>query len=165
LEFQVVSRSAEQTRKLGFLLGTRITTGLAIRLHGDLGGGKTCFVQGLAMGLDVPPTFVVASPTYTLINEYPARLPLVHVDLYRLGGSLDAEFIGLWDYFETQAVVAVEWAERLPEDQWPMESLCVRFQITSDTERRILIFGYGLEQDNLIKNWAAEWNRLIGRDR
>lgn len=157
----IVSGSAEHTRKLGFCLGRLLSGGLTIRLYGDLGSGKTCFVQGLAAGLGVPEHDVVTSPTYTLVNEYPARLPLVHVDLYRLSGSLDAESVGLWEYFDSGAVVAVEWAERLAQNDWPQASLCIQFQIEGDTHRHIHIFGCGLDQNNLIKNLASEWNKSI----
>lgn len=156
---EIISESAEHTRLLGRCLGTRLTGGLTIRLYGGLGSGKTCFIQGLAAGLDVPEQYVVASPTYTLINEYPGRLPLVHVDLYRLSGSLDAESIGLWEFFDTEAVVAVEWAERLADNDWPAESLLIRLDTEGDTTRRIRIFGSGLDQGNLIKDLAAEWSK------
>lgn len=81
-------------------------------LHGDLGSGKTCFVQGLAEALGVDRA--VTSPTYTLVNEYPAGARrLVHMDLYRIGRAEDALEFGLDDYLDDPAaVVAVEWAER-----------------------------------------------------
>ena len=87
-----------------------------IALTGDLGCGKTTFVQGLARGLGVSEREYVTSPTFTLINEYDARLALVHVDLYRLDTGLDMLDIGFDEVLERDAVVAIEWADKLPPE-------------------------------------------------
>jgi len=148
---EILSHNPDQTRALGKIIGQGLKEGLAIQLHGDLGSGKTCLVQGLAEGLDVPAGYDVTSPTYTLINEYPGRLPLIHVDLYRLNDSVDAEMIGLWEIFNQRNVVAVEWAERLAPDDWPETHLKLLFFTVDDLCRRIHLIGCGLETDNLIK--------------
>jgi len=77
-------------------------------LTGDLGSGKTSFVQGLARGLEVPNDYYITSPSYTLINEYPGRHPFFHVDLYRLEDPVDFEDIGLYDILDVNFVVAIE---------------------------------------------------------
>lgn len=163
---ELTTCSPEQTRALGHAIGSALKTGLAIRLRGDLGSGKTCLVQGLARGLDVPGGYDITSPTYTLINEYPGRLPLFHVDLYRLNDSVDAEMIGLWEIFSHQAVVAVEWSERLKDDDWPEEYLTLIFTTLDDQCRLIRLIGCGLETDNLIKEavdiWQANTNKTTG---
>jgi tRNA threonylcarbamoyladenosine biosynthesis protein TsaE len=91
-----------------------------LALIGELGAGKTALVRGVAAGLGAPPAFV-SSPTFVLIHEYRGRLPLIHVDLYRLRSHAEAESIGLSDYFTGQAITAIEWADRfpmlLPEDR------------------------------------------------
>ena len=143
---------------LGKLIGERLRAGLTLRLSGDLGSGKTCFVQGLARGLEVPEQYDITSPSYTLINEYPGRLPLCHADLYRLEGRMDAETVGLWDLFDSDAVVAVEWAERLDEADWPESSLGVAISIVNDRTRCIRLIGYGLESDNLIREAVENWS-------
>lgn len=148
---EIISYSPGQTRALGEAIGQGLKEGLAIQLNGDLGSGKTCLIQGLAQGLDVPAGYDVTSPTYTLINEYPGRLPLFHVDLYRLNDSVDAEMIGLWEIFSRRNVVAVEWAERLDSDDWPETYLKLNFFTVDDLCRRIQLIGCGLETDNLIK--------------
>lgn len=148
---EIITHTPDQTSALGRCLGQKIKKGLPLRLRGDLGSGKTCFVQGLARGLDVPKAYDITSPTYTLINEYPGRLPLFHVDLYRLEGSVDAEMIGLWEIFDMDAVAAVEWSERLAEHEWPEQHLKIDFTIINDEQRRIRLFGYGRGMDNLIK--------------
>lgn len=157
--YLVLTQNAEQTQRLGRLMGQALQGGLVIRLLGDLGAGKTCFVQGLAKGLGVPESFAVTSPTYTLINEYPGRLPLFHVDLYRLHSSEDAEAIGFYDILTRDNVVAVEWADRLTENDWPPESLAVHFQTRADESRQIQLIGSGLQIANLIKQIGLLWDR------
>lgn len=111
----LTTRSPEETRALGAALGRRIEPPAVVTLIGDLGSGKTCLVQGLAEGLDVPPEFYITSPSYTLINEYPGRCTLYHIDLYRLGGVDEAADIGLDDALYGNGVAAIEWPDRLPE--------------------------------------------------
>jgi len=155
--FAITTNSPEQTRLLGNCLGQCIRKPIALRLKGDLGSGKTCFVQGLAQGLEVPDSYVVTSPTYALINDYPGRLPLYHVDLYRLDGELDADRIGLGEILDYEAVVAVEWSERLPEGQWPAENLVIDFATIADQSRTIRLIGYGRGIDNLIMETGKIW--------
>ena len=93
-------------------------------LSGALGAGKTALIRGIAAGLGAPPR-AVTSPTFVLLHEYRGRLPLVHLDLYRLASPKDADSIGLYDYLSGPTVVAVEWAEKaphlLPRDRLEME--------------------------------------------
>lgn len=106
-------------------------------LSGDLGSGKTCFVQGLATALGI--TRPVTSPTFTLVHEYQGTRPLVHVDLYRLHDSREALMLGMEEYLETEGVVAVEWAERAA-DIFPPDTLYLDFRILPDSHsRRITI--------------------------
>ena len=158
MTYELATCNPEQTRDLGSQLGRRIQGGLTIRLNGDLGSGKTCFVQGLARGLEVPENYDITSPTYALIHEYPGRIPLYHVDLYRLRGSMDADSVGLWELFDMEAVVAVEWEERLDESDWPETGLKIELRIAGDAKRHIRLFGYGLESDNLIRETVENWN-------
>jgi tRNA threonylcarbamoyladenosine biosynthesis protein TsaE len=85
----ITTHSVEETRELGRKIGLLIKQPFIIALIGDLGCGKTAFVQGLALGLGVPADYYITSPTFTLINEYPGRWPLFHVDLYSLEGIND----------------------------------------------------------------------------
>lgn len=115
------TNSAAETQALAARLAAELPDGAVLCLHGDLGAGKTCFVQGLAKALGVRRP--VGSPTFTLINEYKGRRALAHVDLYRVRGAGDAFGLGLEDYlFRFGGVVAIEWAERvaelLPETCW-----------------------------------------------
>jgi tRNA threonylcarbamoyladenosine biosynthesis protein TsaE len=108
---------AEATGRLGQGLGQRLPAGTILLLSGDLGSGKTTLVQGLGQGLGIPDP--ISSPTFTLVNEYPeGRIPLYHIDLYRLEGGevTDLYLDAYWDERETApGIVAIEWAERLLE--------------------------------------------------
>ena len=118
---QFETTSAVETQALAAELAAELPPGAVLCLHGELGAGKTCFVQGLARALGVRRP--VGSPTFTLINEYRGTKPLAHVDLYRIRGAGDAFGLGLEDYlFRYDGIVAIEWAERvadlLPEGCW-----------------------------------------------
>ena len=107
------SHSPEETRRLAARLAEALAPGDVILLMGDLGAGKTCFVQGLARGLGIPEG-EVSSPTFILIQEYPGgRLPLYHVDLYRLQPEEALEDLGLEEFLEAGGVTVVEWGDRL----------------------------------------------------
>jgi len=106
------SNSEAETRAIAARLAAGLEPGAVLLLSGDLGAGKTAFVRGLAEGLAIDPV-EVTSPTFTLVHEYRGgRLPLIHVDLYRLD-SADLDEIGLDSEFAATGVIAVEWAERL----------------------------------------------------
>jgi tRNA threonylcarbamoyladenosine biosynthesis protein TsaE len=108
----VETNSPEETRAVAKELAEELKIGDVVLLEGDLGAGKTTFIQGLAEGLGVPEDYYVSSPTFALINEYPGRLTLYHIDLYRLEPE-EVEDLGLEDLL-AQGVLAIEWAERLP---------------------------------------------------
>lgn len=125
------------TERLAARLAESLRAGDVLALHGDLGAGKTCFIRGLARGLGVDRH--VHSPTFTLINEYPGRLRLLHMDLYRIeaGAALDA--LDLDDYLFGDGVCAIEWAERITP-LLPPDTLHVTLQTgTAPDERTITI--------------------------
>lgn len=106
------STSETQTREIAAALATTLKAGDVLLLSGDLGAGKTAFVRGLAEGLLIN-TDEVTSPTFTLVHEYlGGRLPLIHVDLYRLDRA-DLDEIGLDEDVAAKGVIAIEWSERL----------------------------------------------------
>ncbi len=146
----ILSEGPGETAALGRRIGRSLGTGIVIALAGDLGSGKTVFVQGLAQGLGVPDSYYVTSPTYTLINEYPGSLTLFHIDLYRLESLDDIEALGVFDLFDTLNVVAIEWAERL-QDEMPAEYLSVRFETLDERQRKICLTAYGLQPLNVVK--------------
>jgi tRNA threonylcarbamoyladenosine biosynthesis protein TsaE len=129
----VETNSPEETWALAAELANELAPGTVIALHGDLGSGKTCLVQGLAaaLGIDEP----VTSPTYTLIGEYQGRLPLHHIDLYRLSGPEEAVGLGLEEYFDADGITAIEWAERA-EGLLPPDLLHIRIEANAKTGTR-----------------------------
>lgn len=119
----ITTHSEQETADVGRALAARLDEGSVVLLYGDLGAGKTAFVRGLAEGLGIPGE-QVSSPTFTLIQEHRGgRLPLLHVDLYRLSDSREIDDLGL-DELGESAVVAIEWAEKLPSP--PAGSMAVR---------------------------------------
>jgi tRNA threonylcarbamoyladenosine biosynthesis protein TsaE len=120
---------------------------------GDLGSGKTCFVQGLGKGLGVADPIV--SPTFLLIREYPATDPkrpaLYHVDLYRLAAA-DIPCIGLDEYLDRSGVVAIEWADHMGESG-PAECLYVEFRYVDDTKRDLRFSAHGQRYATLLDQY------------
>ena len=109
-----ITHSASETEQLGFRLARRLKPGDVIALRGGLGAGKTAFTRGLARGLGIEDP--VASPTYTIVNEYPqGRLPLFHFDMYRLRDAEELFDLGWEDYLDRGGVCAVEWSENVEE--------------------------------------------------
>ena len=108
----VKSASAEETEALGRVMGAAVRGPMVLAMTGDLGSGKTCFARGFARGLGVDASYPVTSPTYTIVNEYPGRLPLFHLDLYRLAEAEELEEIGYRDMLQEGGVILVEWPER-----------------------------------------------------
>lgn len=145
--------SPELMADAGAALGRVVAAGDAVALVGELGAGKTVFVQGLARGLGVPDSTPVTSPTFTLVNEYRGgRLPLFHVDLYRLEREEELEDIGLDDLYRGDAVVAVEWFDRFPGAA-PRDYLEVRIAGVSETARRLEITPRGPRAARLAASW------------
>jgi tRNA threonylcarbamoyladenosine biosynthesis protein TsaE len=160
-KLDITTPSADKTRLLGRSIGRLINQPLVIALIGDLGSGKTAFVQGLAAGLDVPAEYYITSPTFTLINEYPGRLPLYHADLYRLETIGDLEDIGLDELLHGQGVLAVEWADKLAERP-SGDNLTLVFEMIDDDCRKIELIACGHNAIHLIKALDARWNAGSG---
>jgi tRNA threonylcarbamoyladenosine biosynthesis protein TsaE len=149
--FETTTHSVEETRAFGERLGRHITAGTTIALTGDLGSGKTAFVQGIARGLHVPAEYYITSPTFTLINEYPGRLRLHHVDLYRIGDPIEIEEIGLHEILGSDGVAVIEWAERLGAEL-PAQHVRVHLEMTNDQTRHLTITATGSAAVTMLKN-------------
>jgi tRNA threonylcarbamoyladenosine biosynthesis protein TsaE len=162
---RLLSRGVDDTRALGERVGRLCLPGDVILLEGPLGAGKTALAQGLARGLGV--AGVVNSPTFTLVKEYAGRLPLYHVDLYRLDDASQAVDLGIEDYLDRQGVCVVEWAERAAE-VWPVDHLRVRFTVTGPDERLLDLEGTGTRGAALCAQLAADGashqSAPLGRD-
>jgi tRNA threonylcarbamoyladenosine biosynthesis protein TsaE len=147
---QITTHSVAETQSVGQILGATLKQASIIALNGDLGSGKTAFVQGFAKGLEVSEKYYITSPTFTLINEYPGRQRLIHIDLYRIEYISELEEIGLDEVLYQDAVIAIEWADKLPDGTLP-NHLAFQFKIISDESRQIDIFAYGHPESNLLK--------------
>lgn len=135
---QFITKSPEETERLGEQLGKTLRGGEVIAYLGDLGAGKTAFTRGLARGLGI--SMRVTSPTYTIVNEYTGgRLPLFHFDMYRLGSSDELFDIGWEDYLLRGGVCAVEWSENVRDAM--EDAITVSIEKTDDETRRITIEG------------------------
>jgi tRNA threonylcarbamoyladenosine biosynthesis protein TsaE len=138
---EMVSNSAAQTRNMGMKLGKSAAAGDVILLVGPLGAGKTCLTQGIAHGLGIHE--YTASPSFVLVREYQGKLPLYHIDLYRLDKIEEVTQLGLDDYLYGNGVCVVEWADKglgvLPE-----EHLLIEMQIVSPLKRRLSFMPRGM---------------------
>ena len=130
----LMSASDADTEAIGAALAAQLTAGARVLLYGDLGAGKTAFVRGVATGLGIDPD-EVSSPTFTLVQEYRGRLPLFHVDLYRLAPG-EVDDLGL-DALAADGVLAIEWAERMPRAD--AGAIHVRLEHAGEETRRITI--------------------------
>ena len=159
-QVQITTKSAAETRQLGQTLGATLQQPVIIALTGGLGSGKTVFVQGLAQGLDVSDQYYITSPTFTIMNEYPGRRPLYHVDLYRIEHLSELEDIGLEEALQADAVIAIEWAEKLSQDML-LDHLQLQFDIIDENSRRINLFAYGQPTANLLKALEFQSRNVI----
>ena len=146
-DFHLVTESPEETQRIGRLLGEECAGGEAFFLVGPLGSGKTCFTQGLAWGLGVEE--YAHSPTFVLVTEYHGRLPLYHIDLYRIESIEEAMELGLDEYLHGDGVCAIEWADRaLPALE--QEGLVVELADLGDQRRRLTFRPWGQRHHDLV---------------
>ena len=134
--------SLEQTETFGKVLGQTAAPGDIITLEGTLGAGKTALTQAIARGLGVAPQIYVTSPTFSLLHEYQGRIPLYHMDLYRLGGEEEIESLGFQEYFYRNGLTVVEWPERLGS-LMPDERLQIELVITGEHSRSAYLHAHG----------------------
>jgi tRNA threonylcarbamoyladenosine biosynthesis protein TsaE len=137
---EIVSNNPEQTRKIGTKLGELAAPGDVILLVGSLGAGKTCLTQGIARGLGIHE--YTASPSFVLVREYQRKLPLYHVDLYRLDRIKEVAQLGLDDYLYGKGVCVVEWADK-GLSVLPQEHLLIEMQIVSPLKRKLSFMPQG----------------------
>lgn len=161
-EMSITTYSPEDTHRLGVVLGQVMSAGDVVLLSGALGAGKTTFSQGIATGLAIDEE--VTSPTFTLVHEYNGRIPLIHMDLYRLyadDGTVDANRLaglGWEDYLESDAAVLVEWpaavAEEIPD---ALLIRVVRAPMPRIDERTFECKTSGPQSWRLLDEWVKKW--------
>ncbi len=135
-----ISHSEAQTRRLGARLAAVLNPGDVLALIGELGTGKTRWVQGVCQGLEVAELAV--SPTFTLVNEYQGRWPVYHIDLYRLADTSEALTFGLEDYLYGSGISLIEWADRAGKFL-PDSYLAVELYHLEETKRRVVLRPHG----------------------
>lgn len=135
---EIISVSSQNTMDIAKSIGKKLKSGDVLALQGELGAGKTCFTQGLALGLGVDEKYQITSPTFTLINEYPARHKLYHVDVYRINHSSEMDDLGYEEYLGIDGVVVIEWADKIA-GILPTQTIFFDFEYVDENTRRIMI--------------------------
>jgi tRNA threonylcarbamoyladenosine biosynthesis protein TsaE len=156
--WQLVSHGPEQTQSLGRGLGKLAQVGDVYLLTGNLGSGKTCLTQGIAWGLGVKE--YAFSPSFVIVREYHGRLPLYHIDLYRLDRIEEIVDLMLEEYFYGDGICVVEWAEK-GMDVMPLENLLIKLNYISTTHRSLDLETNGEPYAQLLESLKEElktWN-------
>ncbi|MBI3600662.1 MAG: tRNA (adenosine(37)-N6)-threonylcarbamoyltransferase complex ATPase subunit type 1 TsaE [Nitrospinae bacterium] len=135
---EIISSSPEQTQRIGAAIGKLLKSGDIVCLYGDLGSGKTCLAQGIIKGLDVASDKYLRSPTFTLINQYMGRVPVCHLDLYRMNNIEEIENIGIEEHFSGDEVVIIELAEKL-EKLLPERRIDINIETADVNTRKFII--------------------------
>ena len=153
---EIISKSPDETLLLGRILGELLSEGSLVALIGGLGAGKTVLTKGIARGLGVADDREVTSPSFVLVNEYRGRVPVYHVDLYRLENPGEVEGIG-WDEFTSgPGVTLVEWADRA-ETYLPEERMEVHLQWAGEKNRKLLFWGKGRIGQQIVESLRKRW--------
>jgi tRNA threonylcarbamoyladenosine biosynthesis protein TsaE len=138
------------TARLGRALARGLFPGAVVALTGTLGAGKTHLVRAIVEGLGIADSRFVSSPTFVLIQEYDARLPIYHIDAYRLTNAEEFADLGVHEYFEGDGVCLVEWADRV-EAALPPEHLHIHLNITGEQSRQATIEGRGKRYEDIVE--------------
>lgn len=156
----IFTTSPRQTRNWGARLAKQLKGSEIIGLVGELGSGKTCFVRGLAEGFEVSREAWIRSPTFTLINEYDGRLPIYHIDLYRIGRRDELAGLDLREYLYSDGVSLIEWFDHLPSNEVD-ESLELKFAHAGGDKRELTFRAHGERYERLLESLrsAAEARR------
>ncbi|MFH0782437.1 MAG: tRNA (adenosine(37)-N6)-threonylcarbamoyltransferase complex ATPase subunit type 1 TsaE [Pseudomonadota bacterium] len=137
--FEIILKSLSDTEKLGRFLGEKANPGETICLDGDLGAGKTTLSQAIARGLEIPENCYVTSPSFAILHEYEGRIPMYHMDFYRLQDAIEVIDLGFEEYFYLSGLTVIEWSMRafevLPEERLTLEIL------RNDDETRKVVIG------------------------
>jgi len=146
MDYKITSRSIEDTMELAENIESEKFPGMIICLDGELGSGKTLFVKGFAKSLGIEEN--ITSPTFNIVKEYQTgELPLYHMDVYRLESG--DESIGFDDYFKTEGICIIEWAE-LIEDSLPEERLDIKFRVIDEDTRIIKLTPHGQKYEDIV---------------
>lgn len=150
MELTFISQSPHETIGCGKLLGSIVQPGSIIGLVGELGAGKTCFIKGLASALTGVAEDDVTSPTFTLLQEFPAAIPLYHFDLYRIAALDDLRDLGFEECVYGAGVTVIEWADRA-EAALPPECLTIHISVIDENRRAFIFKARGEKHTEIIK--------------
>lgn len=152
MEKTIVCKTEDDMVALGYSIGSVLKAGAVISLRGSLGAGKTVFAKGVARGLGI--TEAIVSPTFTLVQEYEGRLPMYHMDLYRINSEDDFQMIGGEDLLYSDGVCLVEWSEII-NDMLPKWTLFVDIAVNTDQSRTVKLKG-DVEYINAVDSECSE---------
>lgn len=156
MNLSIITKSSEETKNLGEELSKLTKPGDLLAFYGELGAGKTCFIQGISRGLKVKD--YVTSPSFTIINEYQGKIPIYHFDLFRLNNAEEILGLGYEEYFYGEGLTVIEWAEKI-EQLLPKEHLKIEIKFKDRYQRTISFIPQGdrfnkfLEELNRIENF------------
>ncbi len=144
---KIISSTPKQTQDIGFYIGKIIRPGDILLMIGNLGAGKTCLTQGIARGMGIKE--YTSSPSFVLVKEYQGKIPLFHIDLYRIDRIEEISDLGLDDYLYGNGVCVIEWADRAI-DFLPAENMLIKITATSKTSRNLEFLPYGKRYIKLL---------------
>ena len=159
-ELELVSHSSDETHAIGAQLGQHAQPGDVLLLTGELGAGKTTLTQGIAQGLDVAER--PRSPTFVMATEYHGRLPLYHLDLYRVDHVAELGELGLDEYLSGEGVTVVEWADRAPH-AFPADCLWISLESIDEDTRRLSMTADGDRHVALLASLKSRASTMENR--
>ena len=153
MNLTIITKSSEETKNLGEELSKFTKPGDLLAFYGELGAGKTCFIQGISRGLKVKD--YVTSPSFTIINEYQGKIPIYHFDLFRLDNAEEIIELGYNEYFYGEGLTVIEWAGKI-EQLLPKEHLKIKIKFKDRYQRKISF----ISQGDRFKKFLEELNRI-----
>jgi tRNA threonylcarbamoyladenosine biosynthesis protein TsaE len=145
----IQTKRVSETIRIGKSIGGHLLPGDVVALVGELGAGKTQFIKGLASGAGIRNPDYISSPSFTLIHEYPGKIPFYHIDLFRLEREREAEELGLEEYFQGGGITAIEWADKIPS-LLPPKNLFIHIAYVGKHSRSLEITGKGKRYEDIV---------------
>ena len=153
MNLTIITKSPEETKNLGKEVSKLTKPGDLLAFYGELGAGKTCFIQGISQGLEVKD--YVTSPSFTIVNEYQGKIPIYHFDLFRFDNAEDILELGYEEYFYGEGLTVIEWAEKI-EHFLPKEHLKIDIKFKDRYQRKISF----IPQGNKFNHFLEELSRI-----
>jgi tRNA threonylcarbamoyladenosine biosynthesis protein TsaE len=150
ISYQLETKSADETKRVGRRIGKALRQGDVVLLLGELGAGKTCLTQGIAMGMDIKEKHV-SSPSFVIIKEYRGKFPLYHIDFFRLQAAKEIELTGYDEYICGEGVTVIEWAEKI-EDALPEKYFRIELVVSGKNKRLILFKPVGEDYERIARD-------------